>query len=76
MVLLKSIKFYKSLYIFGMNKDISTKELINELVRRLNIKYGNIEIKIHDSNWTNYQVTTRVNFNDFETTEILNSIKE
>jgi hypothetical protein len=59
-----------------MNKDLTIKELITELVQRLNLQYGSIEIKIHDGKWTNYQLTTRVNFNESEIKEFLNIKKD
>lgn len=54
-----------------MNKDLSIKEIINELVQKLNLQYGSIEIKIHDGKWTNYQITTRINYNESDTRDIL-----
>ena len=47
-----------------MNPDLSINELIELLIKKLDVTYGRVEIKVHDSSWTNYEVTFRVNKNE------------
>lgn len=58
-----------------MNKEPSVKQLIDALVKRLNIQYGSLEIKVHDGKWSNYTVSERVNYTESDSRELLDKIK-
>jgi hypothetical protein len=56
--------------------DTTVKDLITELVKKLEVEYGAIEIKVHNGKWTNYTISVRVNYNESETRDLLTRIKE
>lgn len=57
-------------------KDTSIKDLLNELIRKLNLEYGSFEVKVHDGKWMNYSVTVRVNHNESESKDVLTKLRE
>lgn len=56
--------------------DVNVKDLITELVKKLQVEYGAIEIKVHNGKWTNYTISVRVNYNETESRDLLTKIKE
>jgi len=54
-----------------MNKELSTKELVDLLVKKLKLDYGSFELKVHNGKCTNYSVTRRVNYTEIEAEELL-----
>ena len=56
--------------------DTNIKDLITELVKKLQVEYGAIEIKVHNGKWTNYTISVRVNYNESESRDLLTKLKE
>jgi hypothetical protein len=54
-----------------MNKELTQKELIDLLVKKLRLEYGSFEMKIHNGKCTNYSITKRVNYSEIDTNELV-----
>lgn len=61
---------------FIMNREFSTKELIDLLVSKLRVDYGSVEIKIHNGKCTNFTVSRRINYTEIEAEDLMEKVRK